>query len=54
MFLCELTVFIPGILKKILKDSVVAFLNLFGCAIFIGVALMHLSPEAQECFELAG
>jgi len=49
LYLCELTIFIPGVLKKILSEELIAFLNLFGCSIFIAVALMHLSPEADEC-----
>jgi len=53
-YVCGLTIFIPGVLAKVLNQCFISFLTLFGCAIFIAVALMHMMPEAEENFRDAG
>jgi len=50
---CGLSIFIPNLISKVLNETATSFLILFGCGIFISVALMHMMPEASEAFEAA-
>lgn len=44
----------PNVIQKYLNDKIIDFINLFGCSIFMAIALMQLIPEADEFYLASG